>query len=286
MFGKMLRAVTVMGTLGSVLAMPAIGRAALVASDNASDPAYSDGWQQGDDGGTGWGGGWTINPNPNTGNAGVFVFTSTQNGDGLDNSTFGGVTGDGDIDSIGGNAWGMYGNGGGVSEAFRPFNGALSINQTFQIDMDNGFIDSGGGQTVGMAMRDNNGNNRLEIYFQGGDANYTVNDGTEHDSLVGYGDEGMQILFLLTGTDSYMVTLTHRDGATNTLSGTLGGVAGEGITNVRLFNANAGDGSSNNLYFNNMSINTVPEPGSIGLLGAAAILALRRGRRAAKSFVS
>src|SRR6188474_2738471 len=40
--------------------------ASLVAFDNAADVAYADGWQTNDNGGFGWGGGWTFR---NGGNA-------------------------------------------------------------------------------------------------------------------------------------------------------------------------------------------------------------------------
>lgn len=250
--------------------MPA--SAALIASDNAADTVYNPDWDNGDNGGSGWGGGWVLSTsNGNPSNAGHFVFDSTANADGADNGNVGGASGDGDINTSS-KAWGLYGNSGQTSNAVRPFSGSLNVGQGFNIDMDNGYLD--GGATVGFGLQDSSGNNRLEVFFAGGNANYTVFGSAAQDSLIGYTDEGLDIDFLLTGTDSYSVKLTRKDGTTNTLTGTLGGTSGSGVSQVRLFNFNAGGAGSNNLYFNSIAV--TPEPASLGVLALAGIAMLRR----------
>src|SRR4051812_12190078 len=82
--------------------------AALLATDNAADAVYNPNWDNGDNGGTGWGGGWTLSTsNGNPSNAGHFMGSSTSNADNSDNGNVGGVASDGDINTSG-TAWGMY----------------------------------------------------------------------------------------------------------------------------------------------------------------------------------
>src|SRR3954468_6596505 len=104
--------------------------AVILASDNASDAAYSSGWTAGANGGSGWGGGWSfVNQNnvalgANTGTRGSFVSNSINN-DSTDTNL------DGDINSTGSKAWGLYSNTSGTpagtdqAYAVRPLNGTL-----------------------------------------------------------------------------------------------------------------------------------------------------------------
>src|SRR5687767_10700826 len=112
--------------------------AALIASDDASQVAYADGWQVGDDGGSGWGGGWSFRSNTNAaitatnGNRGWFVSSSLNN-----NSPAGSdPNADGDINTTGNRAWGLYSNTANTNEiyAVRPFSGALDVGQTIEFD--------------------------------------------------------------------------------------------------------------------------------------------------------
>ncbi|MBL7794813.1 MAG: T9SS type A sorting domain-containing protein [Saprospiraceae bacterium] len=218
----------------------------------ASAAVYDNGWTSGDDDGDGFGA-WTLsNSGPNTG---YFVFTSTSNGDGNNN-------GDNDIDT-GGRAWGMYANSGNVSNAVRPFDTPLTPGSTFAIDMDNGWIESGG--TVGFGLRDALGNNRMEFYFRAGQANYKVNDNAgETDTGLGFTDEGLNIEFTLLTATTYELVVTRLTGGSYTHNGTLmnpGG--GQPIAQVRLFNANAGFDSPRNAYFNSMEVCVPVDPCSI-----------------------
>src|SRR5262245_44841480 len=84
--------------------------ASLFAHDDASQAAYIDGWQPGDNGGTGmWGGGWTFRNQSNTvltatdNNRGWFVSNSVNN-----DNVAGDTNGDGDINTTGSKAWGLY----------------------------------------------------------------------------------------------------------------------------------------------------------------------------------
>ncbi len=210
--------------------------------------------------GAGWGaGGWQLSTTAtNAALGGFFVGTSTAN-------AFNDV-GNHDIDSTNGAAWGMYANGGFQTTAVRPFNGTLAPGQTFRVDVDNGFIDSptnlpGGLLTneVGFALSAA-GTDRFVFYFAGGDSQYRIadNSGTTNSTGVPFTGDGLHIAFTLTSPDTYSVSIITAVGGvqpTNTVTiiGTLAGAPGSSIDRARLFDINAGAGTVNNAYFNNLS---------------------------------
>ena len=150
-------------------------------------------------------------------------------------------------------SWGLYANNGNVADAVRPFGTALSTGDVFSVNMDNGYIETD--STVGFGLQNSSGANRFELYFKGGDASYTVldNGGTVSTGL-GFSDEGLLVEFALTGTDTYRVSVYQiASGSSFTHLGTL--MESGSIERFRAFNANAGSGSTNDAYFNNLAIN-------------------------------
>lgn len=250
---------------------PAVFNAPLSCSDPLncqqsipSDPTYNDGWDNSDNDGSGFGN-WVLTSqfnNPSTG--GRFVFTSTDNGNGDTN-------GDGDIDNAG-RAWGLYANSGDVSNAVRPFTEALQVGGTFSLGMDNGFIDLGG--TIGFGLQNANGENRFQFFFTGGASTYQYTDagsGGNAQEIPGlfYTDQGLRFTIKLTSADTYEASILRLDGGTIfMISGTLA-AAGD-ITQVRLFNANAGSGGQFNAYFSDLEICAPPPPCTITGLSAGA----------------
>jgi hypothetical protein len=215
---------------------------------NAAASAYDNGWQSGDNDGSGFEP-WTISTqNNNPGTAGHFMFTSTSNGDGDGNA-------DGDIDT-GGRSWGMYANSGDVSNAVRPFSNALAEGATFSLHMDNGWIEGGG--TVGFGLQNDSGQNLFELFFRGGQANYEFvdEDGTQSIPGAAFTDEGLEFTFTLTGANTYSASLTQLiNGSVYSFSGALSPAGGGNeINRVRLFNANAGSDGQRNAYFNSLEI--------------------------------
>ena len=220
-------------------------------SDNAADSVYDDGWTTGDNGGTGFSA-WTITAEANSG---VFIASSTGNGTG-------GSLG---IDTSG-DSWGMFGNSGATVSAIRPLTGILAEGNTFSLQMDNGNIQAGG--TVGFGLQNSSGTNRFEFYFQGGDANYTLNiGGVESDTGIGFTDDGLTLTFTQLAADAFALSVTPNGGSESLFSGTL--VASD-ISQVRLFNSNAGAGGPSDAFFNNIVV--VPEPSSLSLLAGPALL--------------
>ena len=233
-------------------------RAAIVATDDASQAAYNDGWQVGDNGGSGYQAWSTITRENGTGFGGGFLSTSNGNvniGSGGNNAAFG-----------------VFGNNGGVGVAVRPFSTPLQIGWTLSVDMDNQGIDNGG--TVGFSLRNAAGDNLAEYFFIGGQTNYTVNASNVTGTTPGFTTDGLCLSFTLTSANSFSLSidqLSNGPGVDNTVTGNLLTNADQTITNLRLFNANGGADA----FFNNFSITAVPEASSLafgdlitGIIGA------------------
>lgn len=239
-------------------------QAANTGFDDASNAPYNDGWQTGDNGGTGYGA-WTLNSTGNSSQAGFFMGSSSANAGGSS----------GNIDTAG-RSWGMYANTGQLAEAFRPLTGgSLLVGQSITLSIDTGFIQSTGSQ--GFGLQTSGGVNRMEFFFNGGDTNYTLADSTgSHNTGIGFTGNGLSFLFTLTGTDTYSLSV---NGGTP-FTGTLEGVAGTGIGQMRFFDFNAGNGSDGNFYVNLL---TVPEasPRIFFVLPALLGVFFLRRRRAA-----
>jgi len=275
--------------------------AAASAADDASDAVYGDGWATGDNGGSGFGA-WTLTAVNPPASSGHFIGTSVQNGDGADDgfsfpsdSGQDGLIGDGDINTGNNAAWGMYANSisgpVGLSEAERGFTGALIVGDLFSIDMDHGYTESG--STAGFALENDNGETLWEFFYTGF-GNYTVQDAggfTAVPNLIGdFTTEGLTIEFSLTSATTYSATMTFLGGfQSDTVTGTLLNPAGgQDVEQVRLYNNNSrqsadssGPGAPWDLFFNNLSIQAIPEPGTFSLtaIGLITFLALRRRRR-------
>jgi len=218
------------------------------AQDAASHPAYDPPppeWTSTDNGGFGMGP-WTLNPASNTPQNGFFVGDSTGN-----NGMSGDSNGDGDINTPVNRAWGLYANSSQTASAVRDFLAPFTPGSVFEIFMDNGDVQAGG--TVGFALRNSSGQELLEVYFVGGGAQYTVHGDAPIPSGVPFTREGVRVVITLTTASTYQATLTRLvDGASSTVSGALRNNPGP-ISQLRLFNANAGAGGGNDLFFNRIT---------------------------------
>ena len=265
--------------VGSLALVGAL-RASTLGSDNATSAAYADGWQSGDNGGTGFLA-WTLTPTTlvtsarqpaATEMAGDFIGTSTQ----LNANNTGA-----NIDTAG-NSFGIYGQNandgtGNLAsfDAYRSFEGgALAVGQTFSISI---------------AVNFRNGNKGLDLFANGtnifnlnvGSDTYAVNNATVTSStLTNDFSTNTAFNFTLTQTTANAGTFTvnRTGGFTQSVTGTYTGDPDQ----FHLYADNTDQGAENNLFANSMSITAVPEPGTWALLmlGGVGALALARRRDA------
>ena len=234
--------------------------AAIVAADNASDPAYADAWQSGDNGGSGFGP-WTLSTNnndPSTG--GQFIGNSSTNGNGSSGNINTGTPA---------RSFGLYANNNDASFATRSFTGgALLPGQAFNLAMDNGFIDSG---SVGFVLLDALGNASVGFRFQGGDTFYEVVVSTGAVSTtVPFTADGLNVSILLGAADSFTLSINSNVEYAGTLVATA-------PTQFQIINSHAGSNADHDAFFNNFSV--TPEPTSLSLLALGCVTLLRRRRR-------
>ena len=225
--------------------------AATPGSDFANDPAYDDGWVDGDDGGTPatfvpWGLQTT-----GTGTSGFVIETSTFLGGGAN------------IDTDG-EAFSLYAQGSDNRvDAFRTFGESLQPGQTFSLDLAVRFTDG----DKGFSLRAG-GTSIFNINVAGG--GYAVNDVTTGGGAVlGTYDDNTVFSIQLTQTSETQGTwqVVRTGGISTSANGTYTGVP----TNFQFYVAESGTTSANNLYFNNLAVTAIPEPSTVSLLAASAI---------------
>ncbi len=152
-----------------------------------------------------------------------------------------------------GRAWGFYSNGGGETNINRPFASPLAVGDTFSFAFDNGWIDNS--RSVGFSLRNNSNVIRLELYYVGGNATFTINDaaGFAQTSAIPFGDEGFQFEVRISGADSYTLKATRlEDDSVYYHSGTL--ASSGSIDRFRAFNGTAGNGPNYDVYANSLRI--------------------------------
>ena len=283
------------------LLVPRVLPASTNAFDSAADPAYNKGWLIGSNGGFGWGGPWAQPNNQTVGDpiAGGVIASSATNGNGDQD-------GDGDINTprnSSGRAWGMEAvqgvegfPSGGQANATRAFNGALSVNQTFRIDMDNGFLadpvlsdgkDHPGevGWTLFGADPAAGDSYGVEAVAGHPDYLYIGALGGLFDSGVPLTTEGIHCeLTLLDATlpftPGWILTITPLTPGSKTTTLT-GGRNGTPIVTLNVGDSAGGTDPTEAVYFNNISVGNVPEPGSAALVLIGGGSLLRRRRRGA-----
>ena len=258
-------------------ALPLASFGAATAWDVASDPAYNTAWTSGSNGGYGFAS-WTLTHG--AANSGFFPGSSQGNGNA-----------DGNIDTSG-KSFGMFANTGESADAVRPFtaggsNGTaiLDLNQEFSLSLDTGFIDAGG--TVGFGLQNSGGTNRIQLYFISGDPHYTINvNNSILDTGISFTSAGLDIAFRQGAADTWSMSVTPNGGSTTVFTNVSLGISGTAvgllvasdISQVHVFNSNAGPGATHDAFVNKLKV--VPEPSAMGLMAVslAGWLAARRRR--------
>ena len=223
---------------------------------------------------------WMLTTSGSSGDAGSFFGDSSQNGGGGSGNP--GSSGAG----AGTSAWGLFSGansdtGAGV-QIDHVFTGAPStlpaIGQTVSINLDNGYVNGGGG-SVGMRLFGNGGFN-FALSFTGGDAVYRYFDssGGSGNGLLGYTDGGINVALTLTSLTTYNGTLTGltSDAGNNiSWSGTFSN--GGAPTDIEVYTTDNHGGGAYDFFSNNLTV--IPEPGTYALvLGGFGMLSVFRRR--------
>lgn len=236
-------------------------RGQIIATDDASDALYTGGNFNGVNGGSGWGAAWAVDADI-SGFEGTFAGNSASNLAGSFKPNW-------DINTATNNrSWGMYANTSNLAQATRSFPAALATGQEFRFSLDNGSVQAGG--TVGVSFRNASDQNVLEIFFVGGNTNYTLSDSAgSFDSGFGFTSDGIDLVLKPTGGTNYQLLMTRRNGSVVTFNRSLSTPAGgSAITKARFFNFNSGSGSNADAYFNAIGIDD-PRPGLVSINRAA-----------------
>jgi hypothetical protein len=260
---------------GLAISYPRLASAITVASDDASQAPYTNGWQAGDNGGIGFGA-WTF------GFSGIrsdllyepqFVDRGPLPGDHLGAPTFALTTGARSSQSD-------------TSEVARALTSQLAIGQTFSVDIDGSVLDTSGtpfrmGNTFQLFGSD--GQERFGLFTS---SQYHGNNWTATgDANTGIpAANAFHVAFTLATANTYNLVLTPFGGGSALFSQTaapLDGTAGSSILSFRLSDYGTGSSAdgSRELYFDNLLITSPAVTGDYnrnGIMDAADFVVWRK----------
>lgn len=237
-------------------AHPATAEPTNVAEDDASQSAYGGGWDNGKNGGTGFGA-WTVTSegNDNDRHAGFYIAETKDKPD------LNGI-------AKGDKAFGLYANGSGFEQAvaYRALEKPLTVGDSFSFMMENGVFqkkfekDDLTPGSVGLVLRTGNTNSSTNDYNSGavfefgyynGKGNYQIYDATENtDSGVAFVDSGISVTVTLTAADTYDLEIqTMKDKKVTKLPGRK--LKSGAIESFAIFDRNS---EKNDAFFNQLQV--------------------------------
>lgn len=205
--------------------------------DAASNAPYATtmSWVNGQNGGSGWGGGWQLLTNGPSG----FFWASQPDAGNL---------------NIASNAWGLWANSDGYAAAVRPLAGVMNVDDEVGVKFENNSIDPG--RSVGIAFQNRYGQSLFEFYFVGGATNYVINDLTNaRPTDINWTDQGFQLFFKVTGPSTYRFLADA-----HAIQGELAQTSEALVSQVRVWNFSAGGGSDYNAYLTDLQVAGLPLP--------------------------
>ena len=201
--------------------------------DSATNTTYTGPgeWTNGQDGGTGWGGGWQLNGGISAGH-----FLAGNNVSNL---------------QLGSQAWGLWANNGGLSDAVRPLVATLHVGDVMHLRFENNWIE--GGASAGLGWQNRFGQNLVEFLFIGGATNYILNDAVINRATgIPWTDQGLTLEFEMLSADTYRLTANSV-----TLTGQVAATSESVVDRIRTWNyetAGGGHGEGYNVYLSEVSI--------------------------------
>jgi len=168
--------------------------------------------------------------------------------------------------TLGGSAkgFGLWANNKSSVTARRNLPASFDSGDSLTIRIDNNWIDSG--NRVGLALATAGGTNRWNFYFIGGQNTYRIDDATANrDSGLAYTADGLLLTLTLTSSNAYSLST-----GSSVITGMLG--AGDPITQLVVYNNNAGTGTERNFYVGEMSFSEQPTMTGVTTLSAPSIV--------------
>ncbi len=240
------------------------------AHDDASQSPYADGWDDGDNGGTGFGP-WSLSFD---GDASALHASYSSDPHFIDGVGIGPLG----ANLLGAPAFGLTSDSStaNVAEATRSFSEPMKINQTFKVEIDGSALE--GDPRIGNAFElmgaDGVPRYTLRTSLGSADDHWTVN-GLDTDIPAG---DAFSLSFTLTAVDTYSASIFPHVGGFGlfTLNASLGGTAGEDITGIRArtFGTGSSADGARELFFDNLELTRVNVPEPTTLVLAAAILGI------------
>ncbi|NDB97115.1 MAG: hypothetical protein EBZ78_13330, partial [Verrucomicrobia bacterium] len=168
--------------------------------------------------------------------------------------------------TLGGSAkgFGLWANNKSSVTARRNLPASFDSGDSLTIRIDNNWIDSG--NRVGLALATAGGTNRWNFYFIGGQNTYRIDDATANrDSGLAYTADGLLLTLTLTSSNAYSLST-----GSSVITGMLG--AGDPITQLVVYNNNAGTGTERNFYVGDMTFSEQQTTSAVTTLSAPNIV--------------